>query len=227
MTRIIIIPLFLFLLIQNSTILRIMALIVFTIISLSDLLDGYIARKLNQTTEFGKFLDPVADKLLVISTLAVFILLDPLVPLYMVIAIFIRDLLITIIRVKAIKNGFSINTSKFAKWKTTFQFIVILIILMIFITRSYIKNAETTPEVSPIEQQILSSLQKASHYINSTTIKTPQNNITKRKLDFAHSIPYFLMLFITILTMFSLFHYLWLNRKIILKIFRLQSDKHK
>ncbi|HOE19496.1 MAG TPA: CDP-diacylglycerol--glycerol-3-phosphate 3-phosphatidyltransferase, partial [Spirochaetota bacterium] len=131
LSRIILIPLFLYLIFTPTIEHRIWALVIFVIASLTDLLDGWTARKLKQETETGKFLDPLADKFLVISALIAFLFLDPLIPLWMVIVIIARDLLITLMRYLAIKKGTSLRTSRLGKVKTAFQMISIILIIII------------------------------------------------------------------------------------------------
>ncbi len=112
-----------------------MALVIFIIASLTDFFDGWSARKLGQVTAFGKFLDPLADKFLVISALIAFLFLDPLIPLWMVLIIILRDILVTIMRHLAIKKNSTLRTTRLAKIKTGFQMISIIVIIMVLIVR--------------------------------------------------------------------------------------------
>jgi cardiolipin synthase len=134
--RIILIPLFLYFIFVPSVEMRIWALIVFCVASLTDLFDGWSARKLQQETDFGKFLDPLADKFLVISALIAFLILDQLIPLWMMLIIVFRDILITFMRYLAIKRKKVLRTTRFGKVKTVFQMISIIVIIMVFIVRS-------------------------------------------------------------------------------------------
>ena len=129
--RIAMIPIFLFFLMtdfagENS---KYIAAFIFIIASLTDLLDGNIARKNNIVTNFGKFMDPLADKLLVSSALIAFIQLDYL-PAWIVIIIISRDFIISGFRLVASDNGIVIAASKWAKIKTTVQ--MLMVILLIF-----------------------------------------------------------------------------------------------
>ncbi len=138
LSRIILIPLFVYLLAIPTVKSRILALAVFGLASLTDLLDGWIARKLNQESEMGKFLDPLADKFLVVSALAAIIVLDPYMEIFdfwMIIIIVGRDVLITIMRYLAMKRGRSLRTTRFGKIKTAFQMISIGLIIMIYIVQ--------------------------------------------------------------------------------------------
>lgn len=133
--RIVLIPVFLYLIFIPTKEHRLYALLVFIIASITDFLDGWIARRLKQESEMGKFLDPLADKFLVVAALIAFLILDPLVPLWMVIVIVGRDVLITLMRYLAIRKGMSLRTSSFGKVKTAFQMISIIIIMMVFAVR--------------------------------------------------------------------------------------------
>ncbi len=137
--RIILIPIFLYLLSLKTRESWIYALVIFCAASLTDFIDGWFARKFNQTSEFGKFIDPLADKFLVISSVIALLVLDPFLSLtqdfWMVIIIVGRDVLITIMRTRAIKKGQALRTSKFGKIKTAFQMGSILIIITIYIAR--------------------------------------------------------------------------------------------
>lgn len=100
------------------------ALIIFTIAAITDYLDGYLARKYNMQTRLGAFLDPFADKILVPTTLLAFYLIGT-IPLWMLLVIVLRDILITGMRMAAEYKGHHFKTSRTAKWKTTMQFIAI------------------------------------------------------------------------------------------------------
>ncbi|MBP3214642.1 MAG: CDP-diacylglycerol--glycerol-3-phosphate 3-phosphatidyltransferase [Clostridium sp.] len=130
--RMILVPFFVFFLLwqhgENYTY-RLIALALFIIASLTDLADGKIARKYNLVTDFGKFMDPLADKLLVCSALICLIDLGQ-IPAWMVVIIIGREFIISGFRLVASDNGVVIAASYWGKWKTTFQmFAVILMIL--------------------------------------------------------------------------------------------------
>ena len=110
---------------------RYVAAALFIIASLTDMLDGKIARKYNLVTNFGKFMDPLADKLLVCSALICMIELREL-PAWMVIIIISREFIISGFRLVASDNGVVIAASYWGKFKTTFQMIgVVLLIFFI------------------------------------------------------------------------------------------------
>lgn len=115
---------------QNQT-LRYVSAAIFIAASLTDMLDGKIARKYGLVTNFGKFMDPLADKLLVCSALICLIELEQL-PAWMVIVIISREFIISGFRLIASDNGVVIAASYWGKFKTTFQMIgVVLLILNI------------------------------------------------------------------------------------------------
>lgn len=130
--RVIMIPFFVFFLLcqggENRTF-RMIAVVLFIIASLTDLLDGKIARKYNMVTNFGKFMDPLADKLLVCSALICLIELGQL-PAWMVIVIISREFIISGFRLVASDNGVVIAASYWGKFKTTFQMIAVILLIL-------------------------------------------------------------------------------------------------
>ena len=99
------------------------ATLFFLIASLTDFLDGYIARKLNLVTDFGKLMDPLVDKIL---TSAVFIILskEEMIPAWITITIISREFLVTGLRLLASNQGKVLSADSLGKWKTTSQIIV-------------------------------------------------------------------------------------------------------
>lgn len=127
--RVILIPFFVVLLLFDLTAYdKWIALAVFIIASLTDFLDGYIARKYNLVTNFGKFMDPLADKLLVCSAMICLVELAR-IPAWVVIVIIAREFIISGFRLVASDNGVVIAASYWGKFKTTFQ--ILMICLMI------------------------------------------------------------------------------------------------
>ena len=104
------------------------ALAIFIAASLTDLLDGKIARKYNLVTNFGKFMDPLADKLLVCSALICLVELSR-IPSWMVVIIIAREFTISGFRLIAADNGVVIAASYWGKFKTTFQMIAVCLMI--------------------------------------------------------------------------------------------------
>ena len=129
MFRVILIPFFVvFMLVDITLYDKWVALAIFIIASLTDLLDGKIARKYNLVTNFGKFMDPLADKLLVCSALICLVALDK-IPAWMVIVIIAREFIISGFRLIASDNGVVIAASYWGKFKTTFQMVMICLMI--------------------------------------------------------------------------------------------------
>ena len=127
--RVILIPFFVVLLLFDITAYdKWIALAIFIVASLIDFLDGYIARKYNLVTNFGKFMDPLADKLLVCSAMICLVELAR-IPAWVVIVIIAREFIISGFRLVASDNGVVIAASYWGKFKTTFQ--IVMICLMI------------------------------------------------------------------------------------------------
>ena len=104
------------------------ALAIFILASLTDLLDGKIARKYHLVTNFGKFMDPLADKLLVCAALICLIELNK-IPAWMVIIIIAREFIISGFRLVASDNGVVIAASYWGKFKTTFQMVAVCLLI--------------------------------------------------------------------------------------------------
>ena len=107
---------------------RFAALAIFIIASITDFLDGYIARKNNLVTNFGKFMDPLADKLLVSAAMICLVSMDRL-PAWMVIIIISREFAISGFRLIAADNGIVIAASWWGKFKTVSQMIMIILLI--------------------------------------------------------------------------------------------------
>ena len=127
--RIALTPIFIIFLFYDHPYAKLWALMVFLVASITDALDGYFARKHDQVTEQGRFLDPLADKILILSALISFAVLE-IIPFWMVGLIIFRDLFITGLRVVMNNKGFQMITSNIAKAKTSFQVVIIVTILL-------------------------------------------------------------------------------------------------
>ena len=130
MFRILMIPFVLvFLLVDITTYDRWVAVTLFIIASLTDMADGKIARKYNLITNFGKFMDPLADKLLVCSVMIALIELGR-IPAWIVIVIIAREFVISGFRLVASDNGVVIAASYWGKFKTVFQMVMVILMII-------------------------------------------------------------------------------------------------
>ena len=105
------------------------AVAIFIVASITDFLDGKIARKYNLVTNFGKFMDPLADKLLVCSALICLIQLE-LITAWVVIIIIAREFIISGFRLVASDNGVVIAASYWGKFKTAFQLLTVIVLIL-------------------------------------------------------------------------------------------------
>ena len=131
--RTLMIPVFLFFLLTDCAgdYSKWIAVVVFILASLTDFLDGHIARKYNLVTNFGKFMDPLADKLLVCSAMICMIEMGKL-PAWIVIVIIAREFIISGFRLVASDNGIVIAASYWGKFKTVFQMAMIIVLIADF-----------------------------------------------------------------------------------------------
>ncbi len=113
---------------------KISALVTFLLASVTDLLDGYIARKNNQITDFGRLMDPVADKILILSAFVAFVQLQ-LVPAWMVVVIIFREAAVSGLRALALAKGRVIAADRDGKHKTAVQVFAIFVILFLIVFR--------------------------------------------------------------------------------------------
>ena len=124
----------------NSTTMKIIALAIFIIANITDILDGYIARSRNTITDFGKFVDPIADKLLIASGLICLVGLGNL-DAWIAVLIIGRDFIISGIRLVAANKGVIIGAIKLGKAKTVVQAIMISFLIFNFSELNIINNA--------------------------------------------------------------------------------------
>ncbi len=137
-SRIILSPVFMAFFLVDNIYTRYIAFLVFVVASLTDLYDGYLARKTGIVTNFGKFMDPLADKLLISMALISLVAIQlPYVVGWMVGIIIAREILITGLRTIAAYRSLLIPSSQAAKWKTAFQMVFVnltLIHILAFMT---------------------------------------------------------------------------------------------
>jgi len=140
--RMVLTPVFFFLFISDDLLMKQISLAVFIVAALSDWYDGWLARKFNYITEWGKFMDPLADKILTSSAFIGFVVVG-LLPWWMVAIILIRDFTITILRIYADRKSLVFTTSYYAKWKTLLQMVFLYYLLIIYV-------GSVTPELNTI-----------------------------------------------------------------------------
>ena len=128
--RIILTPIFLYLFLSKDPLLIQISIGVFLVAALTDWYDGWLARKFNYITDWGKFWDPLADKILTSTALLGFVFVG-LLQLWMVLLIVLRDLIITLLRIYAESRGYNFVTSYYAKWKTVLQMVFLYYLLLL------------------------------------------------------------------------------------------------
>lgn len=156
--RVILIPFFVFFLLVPyfPAYGKYIATAIFIVASLTDLADGKIARKYNLVTNFGKFMDPLADKLLVCSALICLVESKKL-SAWIVIIIIAREFIISGFRLVAADNGVVIAASYWGKFKTTFQMLMIIALILDF-QHPYFKVLETVLTYVALALTIISLL---------------------------------------------------------------------
>ncbi len=204
------VPIFIYLLLQRDLGSRVAAFALFALASLTDLVDGYLARRLRQESELGKFMDPLADKALVTAALLTFITMSAQVQVWMVMCIIGRDILITVLRYLAVYRGQSLRTSVFGKVKTAFQMFAILTIIISFLIVSY--RERHTINASYISAQEAGRGAWEVAFDNLSAFLQGSDRIL---YDLASFTPYFLMLLTTVLTVISGLRYLITNYRLL------------
>lgn len=216
--RVLSLPFFVYFLFQKDISFQIWAFVIFALASITDLVDGYLARKWNQETEFGKFLDPLADKFLVIGAFTAFLILHQQIELWMVLVIIFRDILITFLRWLALRQGFSLRTTRMGKVKTAFQMGTICIILVIFMLISGKRRSMINDIYTFEASQGITTFEIAYNNMNLFIKEWNQSGsmsfqeILSRVASF---LPYYGMLLTTTITLLSGLRYLLSNLKLL------------
>jgi CDP-diacylglycerol---glycerol-3-phosphate 3-phosphatidyltransferase len=148
--RIILSPVFLFFFLSEIIWMKQVSIAIFIVAALSDWYDGWLARKFNYITSWGKFWDPLADKILTSAAFIGFAIVD-LIPWWMVIIIVGRDVIITLLRVFADIKNYVFTTSYYAKWKTMLQMIFLYYLLILYV-------AQYSPQINSLYGEIISTL---------------------------------------------------------------------
>lgn len=129
--RLLLAPIFLYLFIQDQIFWRALSLLIFFIAAATDFIDGYIARRFNAESDFGVFLDPLADKFLTFAGFVCLPFLDPdQFPIWAIALIVIRDVTITVLRIYANRKGITMETRQTAKIKTALQMMYLYVALI-------------------------------------------------------------------------------------------------
>ncbi len=136
--RILLVPVFVYLLLLPSAWMKLWGVGVFIVASLTDIYDGYHARKYGQTSRLGAFLDPLADKFLITAAFLIYVREGYLV-LWMVALVALRDIVVTVLRVYAEAKDKPVVTSREAKYKTLAQnvFAYVIMLLMLLAEREF------------------------------------------------------------------------------------------
>jgi CDP-diacylglycerol---glycerol-3-phosphate 3-phosphatidyltransferase len=148
--RIILSPVFLYLFLSDIIWMKQVSVAIYIVAALSDWYDGWLARKFNYITSWGKFWDPLADKILT-STAFIGFAIVKLIPWWMVIIIVGRDVIITLLRVFSDMKNYNFTTSYYAKWKTLLQMIFLYYLLILYV-------AQFTPEINLVYGEMISSM---------------------------------------------------------------------
>lgn len=130
MIRVFLVPVFMVLFMMDSTVCRYAALGVFIIASVTDAVDGYVARKYNQTTTFGKFVDPLADKVLTTSAFLILMYYGRM-SVWAVMIVLVREFMVAGVRLVAAGEGDVIAASMWGKLKTVSQMLAIIAAMLL------------------------------------------------------------------------------------------------
>jgi len=137
MLRILLTFVFMFFLFWQGLWFKVLSLVIFSLAALSDLFDGMIAQRRNMVTDFGRLMDPIADKILVLAAFAAFVQLQ-LIDAWMFVIIVSREILITSLRLFALNKGKVLSAARAGKHKTVLQMSVIFAILGFIVLKEVI-----------------------------------------------------------------------------------------
>ena len=171
--RIILSPIFLVLFLAPDPLLKQISIFIYIIAALTDWYDGWLARKFNYITNWGKFWDPLADKILTSAAFIGFVIVK-IIPLWMVSIIIIRDFAITGLRTYADYKGYSFSTSYYAKWKTFIQMLFLYYLLIVYV-------GENTIQIYSGNEKIFNILMNANfiyYFMLFVTLITFHSGIT-------------------------------------------------
>jgi len=151
--RILLVPVFMFLLLLESPSMKLLGVIVFIIASLTDIYDGYHARKYGLTSRLGAFLDPLADKFLITSAFLIYVW-EGYLALWMVLLVALRDVVVTVLRVYAEWKDKPVITSREAKYKTLTQNVFAYVVMLFILLK---ERAFTGADISAFMSKVLYS----------------------------------------------------------------------
>ncbi|MBF0521629.1 MAG: CDP-diacylglycerol--glycerol-3-phosphate 3-phosphatidyltransferase [Candidatus Omnitrophica bacterium] len=134
LSRIVLTFIFAALIYQPQFYLKVLALVIFIMASFTDFLDGYFAKKMNLCSNFGKIMDPIADKFLMLTAFFIFAQMA-IIPASMFIVIFFREMLITGLRLVAVGRGKVLAAEKLGKYKTVVQMVAVYMILFFILLK--------------------------------------------------------------------------------------------
>ena len=141
MLRLFLTLIFIFFLRQNGLVPKILALFAFTLAAITDFLDGYFARKLNLISQFGKIMDPIADKFLILSAFFIFSTMH-IIAGWMFIVICVREVVVTGLRLIAMQKGIALAAEEAGKVKTVLQIVAVYLIMILIILAQLDVNAQ-------------------------------------------------------------------------------------
>jgi len=154
--RIILTPVFVFFFLQESETYKLISIGIFFVAAITDWYDGWLARKFNYITNWGKFWDPLADKILTAGAFFALVHVG-ILELWMVLIVIFRDFTVTILRGFADKQNISFATSRYAKWKTFFQMVFIDYLLLVYVLSStlYIQEHYQATFIILLDQRLV------------------------------------------------------------------------
>ncbi len=138
-SRIVLTFVFMFFLFSKGIVFKTLALVVFIIATWTDFLDGFLAKRRNEITDFGRLMDPIADKILIIAAFLAFVEMK-LVPAWIIVIIIFREFTITGLRLIALVKGKVIEAEMAGKHKTVSQMVSIYMILFFIVLKEYSAN---------------------------------------------------------------------------------------
>ena len=123
---------FIICILKSGMLYLVLATVLFILASITDYYDGYFAKKHNVVSNFGKIMDPIADKILMLTAFYIFVSME-IIPAWMFYVIFVREILVTGLRFWAIKKGTFLAAEKAGKYKTGLQITSVIVILLFLI----------------------------------------------------------------------------------------------